>query len=169
MKIAFLDRDGTINRDYSDKVWTNIIEPEIIEESITALQQFLKKGYKIIIVTNQYLINEGFITFKQYQNFIKKLFKILEDNKIEILDIFFCPHARKENCACCKPATGLIEQALKKYPSISIKNSFIVGDSYSDILLGNKLGLKSFGLNLKPRRSDNFTVAGSLNDVVKYV
>ena len=30
MKVAFLDRDGTINRDYPDDIWSQIQYPEIL-------------------------------------------------------------------------------------------------------------------------------------------
>ncbi|MGH4120347.1 hypothetical protein [Clostridium sp.] len=36
-KVAFIDRDGTINSDYEDKDWKHISEPEIITGSMAAL------------------------------------------------------------------------------------------------------------------------------------
>ena len=33
-KIVFLDRDGTINRDYPDKEWAFIKEPELLSNTI---------------------------------------------------------------------------------------------------------------------------------------
>ena len=33
MKVAFLDRDGTIIKDYQDEEWRNISEPEFLEGS----------------------------------------------------------------------------------------------------------------------------------------
>lgn len=66
MKIAFVDRDGTINKDYPDDDWRFIKEPEFLEGSIEALKEIRKKDYQIIIITNQYLINDGIITLLQY-------------------------------------------------------------------------------------------------------
>ena len=54
MKIAFFDRDGTIIEDYLDHEWTRIKRPIFIEGSINTLKEVIKKGYKIIIITNQY-------------------------------------------------------------------------------------------------------------------
>lgn len=31
MKVAFLDRDGTINKDYPDDDWRNVLVPEILD------------------------------------------------------------------------------------------------------------------------------------------
>lgn len=53
MKIAFLDRDGTIIKDYPDQLWSQISEPEFLPHSIESLQKIIHKGFQIIIITNQ--------------------------------------------------------------------------------------------------------------------
>ena len=113
MKVAFLDRDGTINRDYPDHIWSQIQSPEILPGAIQGMKYLKEKGYKIIIITNQYTIGEGFISLKQYHDFNEQLLILLEENDISILDVFYCPHSRKEQCDCCKPKNGLIKQALR--------------------------------------------------------
>lgn len=40
MKTAFLDRDGTIVKDYPSKQWTHVDSPEFLEGSIEALKTF---------------------------------------------------------------------------------------------------------------------------------
>ena len=147
MKIAFLDRDGTINKDYPDEDWKDCTTPEILEGSIEGLLSLLELGYEIIIVTNQYIINGGIITIMQYHDFQHKLLKLLKSNNIEILDTFYCPHTDVESCNCKKPKTGLIDLALKKYPNIDLPNSIYIGDSYSDQELASQFELKFFGIN----------------------
>ncbi|QQK06893.1 D-glycero-alpha-D-manno-heptose-1,7-bisphosphate 7-phosphatase [Miniphocaeibacter halophilus] len=148
MKIAFLDRDGTINKDYEDKQWTTIVEPEILPGSIEGLKYLQDKGFKFIIITNQYIIGENYITTKQYNDFNSKLIEILKDKGIDIDDIFYCPHARRENCNCIKPKKGMIEQALEKYPNIDMNKSIFIGDSKCDLELAENIGVKFFGINL---------------------
>lgn len=43
MKIAFLDRDGTINLDYPDQMWANVKEPEFLEGSFEGLKFILSQ------------------------------------------------------------------------------------------------------------------------------
>ena len=168
MKVAFVDRDGTINKEYQDYDWRYISEPEFLDGSLEALKIINKKGYQIIIITNQYLINDGIITFSQYRVFTEKLLQELNNNEIEILDTFYCPHSIKENCNCFKPKTGLVDMALKKYPYIELDKSFIVGDSISDVELGNKFGIMSFGINVNSGLFD-YTPIKSLLDIIKYL
>ena len=100
MKIAFLDRDGTINKDYPDHEWTNVKEPELLEGSIKGIQNLLELGYQIINVTNQYIINDGIISLDDYHHFTENLIRIFEDNDIHVLDIFYCPHNDFDQCYC---------------------------------------------------------------------
>lgn len=168
MKIAFLDRDGTINKDYPDHEWRYINEPEILAGVLEALKAIRQKGYQIIIITNQYLINDAIITLSQYQEFTNKLLQELYKNEINILDIFYCPHSKKENCNCFKPKTVLIDMALKQYPQIQLDKSFLVGDSITDIELGNKIGIKTFGINVKTELFKYIQI-NSLIEIVEYL
>ena len=146
MKAAFLDRDGTIVSDYPDEHWTFVTEPEFLPGAITGLKQIQSQGFALIIVTNQYLINERHITQLQYDEFSRKMAAELVRAGISLLDIFYCPHARSERCSCCKPRPGMIEQALRKYPAISLRQSFLAGDSASDMELARTVGLRSFSV-----------------------
>ncbi|MGM9949213.1 MAG: D-glycero-alpha-D-manno-heptose-1,7-bisphosphate 7-phosphatase [Lysinibacillus sp.] len=149
MKVAFFDRDGTINVDYTDEEWTNKHTPELVDGALEALAAVRALGYEIIIITNQYLIDEGFITIEEYHAFSNKLLLLLEKSGITILDVFYCRHARWGNCPCMKPKAGMIKDALRKYPSIDLSRSFFIGDSRVDIELAYSLEMRGFGINVK--------------------
>lgn len=168
MKIAFVDRDGTINKDYQDEEWRHVSEPEFLDGSIEALKRIKEKGYQIIIITNQYLINDGIITLSQYRTFTEKVIEVVNSYGVDILDVFHCPHSKKENCNCFKPKTGLIDMALNKYRDIELDKSFMVGDSLCDLGLGNKFGIKTFGINLDSKLF-NYISVKSLLDIDKYL
>ncbi len=153
MRVAFLDRDGTIICDYPDEEWRNIREPVFIEGVFDALRHIKRLGYEIIIATNQYLIGEGIISQLDYYAFNEKFLNTLRAQGIDVLDVFFCPHARSSHCNCCKPKPGLIQQALDKYPDIDPNDSFMAGDSRADMQLAEDMGLKFVGVGLEcPKR-----------------
>ena len=71
----------------------------------------------------------------------------------EIDEVFMCAHhpegsshSREQkligSCKCRKPKTGLIDHARAKY-AIDIENSFMAGDSYTDVVCGRAAGLKT--------------------------
>ncbi|SJZ95698.1 HAD-IIIA family hydrolase [Anaerorhabdus furcosa] len=167
MKIAFLDRDGTINLDYPNQMWAKVKEPEFLEGSFEGLKFILSQGYQIIIITNQYIIQDGIITEKQYHEFHNLFLNRLKKEGITILDTFYCPHNDSEACSCKKPKDGLIRQALQKYPSIDLSNSFYVGDSLCDKQLANTMKLPFYTNNLA-LKEDSFYIK-NLNDLRNYI
>lgn len=166
MKVAFFDRDGTIAQDFPDAEWSQIDTPVLMPYAIDALKHINNLGYRIIIITNQYLIGEGYITRDQYESYNKKLLSILKNNGIEILDVFYCPHKRSENCDCCKPKTGLIRMAVMKYSQIDFENSFVVGDSICDIQLAENLDMNAFGIGIDYNYTKNKKIK-SLKELIK--
>ena len=168
MNVAFVDRDGTIINDYENDEWRYIDTPVFIHGSLEGLKEIRKKGYQVIIITNQYLINDGIITLSQYKIFTERFIHELNKSGINTLDIFYCPHSIKENCNCFKPKTGLIDMAFKKYPTIDLSKSFVVGDSLCDVELGNRLGIKTFGINVKSKIF-SYIELNSLQNIIRYL
>lgn len=167
MKVAFLDRDGTIIEDYLDEEWRDIKVPVFLKGAFQTLKRLRELDYEIIILTNQYIINQGVISMEQYLEFTRLFKNILLDNGIEVKDIFYCPHTKNENCNCFKPKTGLFEQAVLKYPDIIKEESLLVGDSLCDIELGIKIGIKTFGINIKLNQFEYIEIE-SLEELLQY-
>jgi D,D-heptose 1,7-bisphosphate phosphatase len=124
-KAIFLDRDGVINLDKVPK----------------AIVELKKKGFLVIVITNQSAINRGRLTIKILNEIHNHLQEILKDNDTSIDDFYFCPHRPDENCLCRKPKPGLLLQAAKHH-KIDLKNSFFIGDSQTDIEAAKDAGCK---------------------------
>ena len=165
MKVAYIDRDGTINKDYPDADWRAIKEPEFLPNAIEGLKQLSNMGFKLIIITNQYLINDGIITQREYHAFQSKLIQCLEQEGIMILKTYYCPHSAHENCDCMKPKTGMIKQSLLEFPEIQLDQSIVVGDAFTDEQLAERMNLSFYGINGKNYR-DAFN---SILDVAKEI
>ena len=149
MKVAFIDRDGTITKDYLDEEWRYVYEPVLMPYAVQLLKLIQTMGFAIVIITNQYLIGERIISKRQYHNYNNRLINLLKKNGIVVLDVFFCPHKRSQKCECMKPNAGMIIQAVNKYPNIDLSNSIIIGDSICDVQLAKRVNIKAFGINVK--------------------
>ena len=170
MKVAFFDRDGTIIEDYLDEEWAGVSEPVFLPDAIDTLRQVRQKGYDIIIITNQYLINEGFITVEQYEKVQAKLLLELEKQGVDILAVYYCPHRRDAGCDCCKPETGMILQAINDYPSIDLKSSFVIGDSGVDVELARRMDMRGFGIKVSiPEDVTDIKQVNEVADVLRYI
>ena len=170
-KVIFLDRDGVINveKNYLHK----IDDFEFIEGVISALQYLQKLGFKLVIITNQSGIGRGYYTFEQYTILTHWLKKELQQNGINIVEIFCCPHAPNEDCQCRKPNIGMIKEA-SKILDIDYENSWLIGDKDSDIQtainaqIKNTIQVRS-GHNFDEHSSKANYVIDSLKDVVNII
>ncbi|MGS2717388.1 D-glycero-beta-D-manno-heptose 1,7-bisphosphate 7-phosphatase [Eionea flava] len=130
MKVAFLDRDGVINVDHG---YVHCVDRfEFLPGVIKALQLLVANGFSLIVVTNQSGIGRGYYSEADYQKLTHWYVSELAKHKVNILDVFHCPHSPEENCDCRKPKSGLFDQACEKY-AINMEKSLMVGDKLSDI------------------------------------
>lgn len=170
MKVAFFDRDGTIIKDYPDHEWTTIMHPVLMDGAINTLKKVITRGYKVIIITNQYIINEGYITLEQYYYINNQLIRELKNHDIDVLDVFYCPHGKNEGCQCIKPRDGMILQAIEKYPNIKLTESFMIGDSAVDIELAIGVNIKGFGIGVGAGyKNDSIVQLTNISELVKYI
>ena len=139
-KVIFLDRDGVINQHRDDYV-KSLDEFILLPNSLLAISKLNKMDFKIIIITNQSIINRKVISLDTLYLIHNFLIKTVKQNHGEILKIYFCPHTPDDHCNCRKPKTGLLKQAISDF-KIDIKQSWFVGDSESDMIAADNIGLK---------------------------
>jgi len=130
VKALFLDRDGIINVDHG--YVSKVEEFEFIEGIFDFLHLFIKKGYKLFIVTNQSGIGRGYYTQEAFDLLTDWMLAALEKKSIYIEMVQHCHHAPEEKCGCRKPATGMVDEILKHY-NIDLLHSWMIGDKQSDI------------------------------------
>jgi len=140
---AFLDRDGTINRDRSGVYITRPSQLKIYSGAPAALKLISAKGYRIVVITNQSGVGRGYLTLASAKAINLKLVRDLRLAGVRVDAVYFCPHRPDEKCACRKPAPGLIHEAAKDSPA-DIARSFVAGDKKSDLLLARNAGLKGY-------------------------
>ncbi|WP_199884015.1 D-glycero-alpha-D-manno-heptose-1,7-bisphosphate 7-phosphatase [Anaerosinus massiliensis] len=142
-KIAFLDRDGVINVKMLEGCYvTNWSQFKFRNGALSGIKLLNNFGYKVIIVTNQRCIARKIITEHELNQIHKKMIEAVADFGGEIEAIYYCPHDLGE-CICRKPDIGLFLQAEKVYVVDKV-NSFMIGDSVSDVEAGRKYGIQSY-------------------------
>lgn len=136
-KIAvFLDRDGVINQDTG---YVSCVDDfHFIDGTIEALQILKKKGYCLVVVTNQSGIARGYFTEEQFMSLTEWMDWSLADRDVDLDGIYFCPHhptagvgEYRQECNCRKPAPGMLLDAAKDL-KIDLANSYMVGDKAGD-------------------------------------
>jgi len=132
LKTLFLDRDGVININHGYVYQTE--DCEFVAGIFSLCQAAQKKGYQIIIVTNQSGIARKYYGTKQYKKFSKWIEQQFWRKGIHITKTFHCPHHPKFNrfCTCRKPKIGMITKAQRLF-NVDLARSILVGDSLSDM------------------------------------
>ena len=148
-KALFLDRDGTINVDYG---YVHRIEDfRFIDGIFDLCLEAQKKGYKIIIITNQSGIEKGYYTEADYEITTKHMVSAFADRGIEITDIYYCPFINHEDR---KPSPNMFLKAIKKH-EIDAEQSISVGDRERDIEAAKGAGI-----------GKNFLFQGSYDEII---
>ena len=147
-KAIFLDRDGTINKDFG-YVHSND-QFELLPGVITGLKKLQKAGFLLIIITNQSGIARGLFSEQQFLQFDTWVREYLKKYQINIEKTYYCPHhpdARipqyKTKCDCRKPGTLLFRKAIDEY-DIDISKSYVIGDKERDIQICFQQDIKGF-------------------------
>jgi histidinol-phosphate phosphatase family protein len=142
-KILLLDRDGTLNyrapkakyiNSWSDFKWL----PGVKE----GLNILAREGFKFIVISNQAGVARGMLTERQVIAINEKMKQELENNSIEIINSYFCPHHWDENCYCRKPNPGLFYQASKDF-LFRLDKTLFIGDDSRDCQAAYNAGCKS--------------------------
>lgn len=152
-RAAFLDRDGTINK---DTVHTHRTEDfEFLPDADKAIAVLKEKGYLVIVITNQAGIAKGLYEEDDMHFFHNHIDNLLSENHSVIADgYYYCPHHPEAlieeyrlGCSCRKPSPGLILKAVEAFEKagirIDLKNSFTIGNRLSDVLAGKNAGIEN--------------------------
>lgn len=165
-KVVFLDRDGVINikaksHDYIKK-WQEFRFLPLVAQSIKSLNV---NGYKVVIISNQRGVARECMTMDDVNDIHVHMCSALRQKGAKIDSIFVCPHA-EGTCECRKPKIGLFLQA-EKYYSVDKQNSYMIGDSKSDIEAGRNYGVHTIAIN-KDLLDADFR-CDNLSEAVKYI
>lgn len=138
----FLDRDGVLTREKG--YITTLQQLEIFPYTTECIAKIKEKGYLTIVVTNQSGVARGFLSEKELQRMNRYL---MEQTGVDA--VYYCPHYERgivpeytTQCVCRKPQTGMINFACRDF-EIDLSGSYMVGDRASDILTGQRAGIKT--------------------------
>jgi histidinol-phosphate phosphatase family protein len=153
----FFDRDGTILESCGYLVDINQIK--FVKNLPESIKKINTNNDLAIMVTNQPQIAQGRLTFQK----LKKIHDYIEFNLglsgSIIDDIYFCPHHPdkgferevvdlKIKCKCRKPNIKLINDAARNN-NIALDQSWFIGDSWRDMDLARRVGLRSIFIKTK--------------------
>ena len=143
VNFVFLDRDGVINRKAPEGAyvtsWDDFELLPGVERAVASLNQSQRK---VIVVTNQRAVALGLVSESELLTIHEHLKAHLLSFGAHIDAIYYCPHDLGQ-CNCRKPETGLFKRAFSEWSDACPENSVMIGDSYSDMLAGASMRMKT--------------------------
>jgi histidinol-phosphate phosphatase family protein len=159
---VFLDRDGTLIREVNHL--TSPDQLDLLPGVATAVRRLNRNGTLAVVVTNQPVVARGDITIEGLAQVHARFESQLGADGAFIDGLYFCPHhpdkgfpgevlELKGTCLCRKPEPGMIDRACRDL-SIDRRNSWMIGDTTSDIEAGRRAGIRTILLRTGYAGSD---------------
>ena len=176
-RAVFLDRDGTMNLDvgYLDRLERLKLFPYTVD----AIRLLNRAGFKIVVVTSQAGIANGVITEAFVNDAHAEISRRAAAGGARIDAYYYCPHSTtavvaqyRTECGCRKPKPGMIHSAQRDL-SLDLSRSFIVGDRWRDIEMGQAAGTTGVlvetghGATEAPRRPANIEPVRVAADLIE--
>lgn len=157
-KAVFLDRDGVCNLPRGTDSLGNPESPlrfqdfQLFPFVGASVREINQLGFLIFIVTNQPAVAKGKMLLLE----LDKMHAFLKSSVLKqggkIQKIYQCLHHPDPQqvvdkkllvkCSCRKPEPGMLFQAALEF-QIDLKRSWMIGDSWKDVLAGEKAGCRT--------------------------
>jgi histidinol-phosphate phosphatase family protein len=135
VKAVFIDKDGTLveNVPYN-------VDPERITlraNALEAVEKLARRGYRVIVVSNQPGAALGFFKEKELDRIEARLRELLP----AMDGFYYCPHLPDAGCGCRKPAAGLVLRAAARL-GVDPAACAVVGDIGADVEAARAAGAR---------------------------
>jgi D-glycero-D-manno-heptose 1,7-bisphosphate phosphatase len=133
-----LDRDGTINQDLGNYV-TRPDQFLLIPNSLEAVALIRRKGYNVVVITNQAGIMKGIMTTDDVDAVHEYMLKLLGQAGCNSIDGIYYSTTNLKEDIYAKPNVGMFKKA-EKDQRLKFKGGAYVGDKITDLKAAEKIG-----------------------------
>ena len=143
VKHVIVDRDGVLNEEMENGA--ALADPRCFQwlpGALQALAYLHALEIRVSVATNQSGIGRGAMSELDLEAVHRKMTADAIAARASIDAIFYCPHSPAAQCACRKPASGLIEAAIAQ-SGIPSRHTLVVGDADRDLVAARLAGTRS--------------------------
>jgi D-glycero-D-manno-heptose 1,7-bisphosphate phosphatase len=133
---VFLDLNGTLVEPVKPRA---LAELELFPGAQQAVARLTSAGFLLPVVTVQSRIAKSYFSERDFRRWFDELRSV---RLLGLGPVYVCPHRFNHDCECKKPKTLLYEQAAEDL-GIDPTQSFVVGDTGTDVDAAESLGARS--------------------------
>ncbi|MDE7149594.1 MAG: HAD-IIIA family hydrolase [Bacteroidales bacterium] len=137
----FLDRDGVLNRCVDTGYIRNREDFAFLPGVLSALREAAVLFRHIFVVTNQPAVGKGLMTDAELESLHTWMCDEIARHGGRIDRVYSCPDPKEAGGFYRKPAVGMGLRAQKEFPAVVFADSFMVGDTRTDMAFGHRLGM----------------------------
>ncbi|MBI4970702.1 MAG: HAD family hydrolase [Candidatus Omnitrophica bacterium] len=154
-RAVFLDRDGVINEILFFEDLGILETPfhpkhlKLLPHVPKAIKRLNRAGFKVLVVSNQPGVGMGHFSEEMLLKINHKMLNLIEKQGARIDGVFYCLHhpekgrgIYRKKCRCRKPKPGLLDLAKKEF-NVNLAQSYLIGDSISDVQAGRARKVKT--------------------------
>ena len=154
MKVAFVDRDGTLIEEPPDEQVDSLAKIRFMPGVFAAMRELSRAGYRLAMVTNQDGLGSASFPQSSFDTAHQFILDAFSSQGVEFDAAFVCPHLRSDACACRKPRTAMVDPWIKER-GVDITSSVVIGDRDTDLEFARNLGMRG----IRVRRHGNASEA----------
>lgn len=148
MKLAILDRIGTLNLEGEDSIVA--LKDWVPQEGVLeAIAQLNRGGWHVTLATNQPGLGRGSFDVNELNAIHVRMQRELAAVGARVEAVFFCPHTPEEGCNCRKPAPGLMQQIATRYGA-EPHQIWVIGQDAKHLQAGEAMEAHLVWLQLEP-------------------
>ncbi|WP_280188453.1 D-glycero-alpha-D-manno-heptose-1,7-bisphosphate 7-phosphatase [Delftia sp. PS-11] len=143
MKIAILDRDGTLNQIGEEGFIASAEAWKAQPGALEAVAQLNRAGWHVVVATNQPGLGRGLFDVTELNAIHARMHRELAAAGARIDAIFYCPHPPDEECSCRKPGPALFAQIAERFGAEGHQLR-VIGSCVAHLQAGAAVGARLF-------------------------
>ncbi len=141
MKIAILDRDGTLNQIGEEGFIGSAEAWKAQPGALEAVALLNRAGWHVVVATNQPGLGRGLFDVTELNAIHAKMHREMAVAGARVDAVFYCPHAADEECGCRKPGTLLFEQIAERF-GVEGHQLWVIGSCVAHLQAGEAMGAR---------------------------
>ena len=162
LKVAFIDRDGTLNMEKG--LISSPDQIEMISGAAEAVAKLCEAGWRCFIITNQPVIARGLCDEVILDAINARVTSVIDAAGGSIEKIYYSPYHPETHHGdgvkelrrasdCRKPGSGMLYQA-EEENNLDLAEVIMIGDTFRDIIAGKGAGVRTCHLGLEQEAKD---------------